>query len=45
VCTPDVKIQVTSTAGEAPVPVGMREALTTKNEGINDDDKDPESKV
>jgi hypothetical protein len=35
-------------AGEAPVPVGMRDASTTKNEGINydddDDDKDAESK-
>ena len=32
-------------SGEAPVPVGMRDASTTKNEGINDDDKDAESEV
>jgi hypothetical protein len=34
-------------AEEASVPVGMRDASTNKNEGINedDDDKDTEPKV
>ena len=31
-------------SGEAPVPVGMRDASTTKNEGINDDDDDDDDK-